>query len=201
MPLLEADDLALERNGRMIFECLAFELEGGDALLLSGPNGSGKSSLLRLLAGFIRPHAGLIRHAGHAIDPSSMNFRSQLHFVGHANAIKGRLSVAENLEFMTGLAGGRDGSAMSDPFAIGDLVERQGRFLSAGQKRRLALSRLVSAPRPLWLLDEPGVGLDRESRERLQQAIRDHRNSGGIAIVASHGDVTLKDHLVLELGA
>ncbi|MCB1834408.1 MAG: heme ABC exporter ATP-binding protein CcmA [Geminicoccaceae bacterium] len=196
---LEASDLALGRNGRILFDNLSFELAPGDGLLLAGPNGSGKSSLLRLLAGFIRPHAGEIRLDGRPVDPSSTEFRSQLHFIGHANAIKGRLTVRENLEFMTQLAGGGTGHA-TDPFAIADLFERQGRFLSAGQRRRLALSRLLSAPRPLWLLDEPGVGLDRASIDRLQRAIRDHRAAGGIVIAASHGDVALEQHLVLELG-
>jgi len=200
MAMLEARGLALERGGRCLFENLEFDLEPGDTLLLTGPNGSGKSSLLRLLGGFTRAGAGQVRWNGVATDLRTSEYRCQLHYVGHSNATKSRLTVGENLEFMTILTGGKSAGNSADPFSIAGLANRLGRYLSAGQKRRLALTRLAASFRPIWLLDEPGVGLDRSSRQRLQQLIGEHRDKGGICIVASHGDVALADPLVLELG-
>jgi heme exporter protein A len=189
------------RAGRLVFEGLSFALGPGDALLLHGPNGSGKSSLLRMLAGFLPPAAGHIvwDGAGVAADPPA--HRARLHYIGHADGIKPALSVRENIDFAAALAGGaaQTGHAL-EAFGLAPLADVPCRLLSAGQKRRTALSRLLGTVRPLWLLDEPAVGLDATSRARLERVLAGHRATGGIVVLATHGDLAVPDALVLELG-
>ena len=187
------------RGGRLVFEAVSFQLEPGEALLLRGPNGTGKSTLLRLLAGFLEPTAGRLAWGGEAVAPNSAEHRARLQFVGHADPVKPLLSVAENVAFMSALAGGTAslGAALRH-FDLEPLGESPARYLSSGQKRRTNLARLLANPRPLWLLDEPGVGLDRANRARLEAAIADHRAAGGICILASHGDVAVPDPYVLD---
>jgi heme exporter protein A len=184
-----------------VFAGLSFDLVAGDALVLRGPNGSGKSSLLRLLAGFLRPAAGMLAWAGAPVVDDLAAHRARLHHVGHADAVKGPLTVEENLAFAAALSGG-PAHALADAlegFDLEHLAELPARYLSAGQRRRLALARLLAAPRPLWLLDEPGVGLDTANRERLERTVAGHRAQGGIVVLATHGDVAVADALVLEL--
>jgi heme exporter protein A len=182
-----------------VFEALSFDLAAGDGLVLRGPNGSGKSTLLRLLAGFLRPSAGGLAWAGQAIAASDAEHRARLHFVGHADPLKSLLTVTENLRFAAGLAGGApDVRAALPGLDLERLADTPARFLSAGQKRRANLARLLATPRPLWLLDEPGVGLDSASRARLERAVAEHRAGGGVCILATHGDVTVRDAYVLE---
>jgi heme exporter protein A len=180
---------------------VGFALAAGDALVLRGPNGSGKSSLLRLLAGFLAPAAGRLAWEGAAIGDDPGAHRMRLHWVGHADAIKSALTVRENLAFAAAMAGAADGriAGALAHFGLAGLAELPGRLLSAGQRRRTALARLLAAPRPLWLLDEPGVGLDAASRTRLEEAIAGHRAGGGLVVLATHGDVAVPDPLVLDL--
>jgi heme exporter protein A len=184
-----------------VFEALSFELAPGEALLLRGPNGSGKSTLLRLLAGFLRASAGGIAWAGRTCATDAPEHRARLHFLGHADPLKPLLSVEENLAFAAGLAGA---PTMLGPalqwFDLERLAATPARFLSSGQKRRANLARLLVGSRPLWLLDEPGVGLDAASRIRLEQAIAAHRSGGGMCLLATHGDVTVRDAYLLEFG-
>ena len=198
-----AEALACHRGGRVLFEALSFALVPGDALLLRGPNGSGKSSLLRLLAGFLRPLAGRVAWDGVDVLDDLPAYRARVHLVAHADAVKGLLTVRENLAAVAGILGDRavDLPRALDAFDLAPLADTPGRFLSSGQKRRAALARLLATPRPLWLLDEPGVGLDRASRARLEAAIAEHRARGGICVVATHGDVAVPDPLVLDFGA
>ncbi|MCS6779575.1 MAG: heme ABC exporter ATP-binding protein CcmA [Geminicoccaceae bacterium] len=200
--MLAARGLACRRGGRLVFEAVAFALEPGDALLLLGANGTGKTSLLRLLAGFARPAAGSLTWQGREIGQEPAEHAQRVHFLGFADGVEGLLSVRENLAYQAALLGaGPD--RLDDALRAFDLVEladRPARKLSAGQRRRLALARLAAAPRPLWLLDEPGVALDRVNRARLEDAIERHREQGGVAVVATHGDVRVRDPLVLELG-
>jgi heme exporter protein A len=182
-----------------VFERLSFHLERGDALLLRGPNGSGKSTLLRLLAGFLRPSAGSLAWDSHPCSTGTPEHRARLHFVGHADPLKPLLSVAENLAFAARLAGGRVAIAPAlAGFDLERLADMPARFLSAGQKRRANLARLLAGRRPLWLLDEPGVGLDTANRARLEQAIAAHRDDGGICVLATHGDVAVCNAYVLD---
>lgn len=185
-----------------MFAGVAFALEPGEALVLRGPNGSGKSSLLRILAGFLAPVAGRLAWAGADVLADPGEHRRRVHYVGHADGVKSVLSVRENLAFATRLAGGQpaDVDAALDRLALGPLADLPARLLSSGQRRRLALARLLAAPRPLWLLDEPGVGLDAASRARLEAVIEAHRNEGGLAVLATHGDVDPRGAHVLEFG-
>ncbi len=201
MALFEVRGLACQRAGRIVFEQLEFALEPGDALVLRGPNGSGKSSLLRLLAGLLRPAAGVLSWQGRTFSTHDPEHRARLHFVGHLDAGKANLTVRENLCFIAGLLGvGELRQEALESFDLVDLADTPARYLSAGQKRRLALARLAVAPRPLWLLDEPAVGLDTANRRHLERRIAAHLEGGGLCIVATHGDVSLPQALVLDFG-
>jgi heme exporter protein A len=188
-----------------VFEALSFALEPGEALVLRGANGSGKSTLLRLLAGFLRPSAGALAWDGRQFRADGAEHRARLHFVGHADPLKPLLSVEENLRFAAALAGGGGGggaAAVAEALAAFDLrrlAASPARFLSSGQKRRANLARLLAGRwRPLWLLDEPGVGLDAANRARLERAIDGHRGRGGLCLLATHGDVAMRDAYVLD---
>lgn len=197
---LDLRALAVARGGRVLVEGLDVALEPGGLLLVQGQNGSGKSSLLRVLAGLARPAEGQVAWAGRDIRRDMPAHRARLHLLAAGDALKGPLTVRENLAFAAGLLGGLSGSADSaSSFALDGLEERPVRFLSSGQRRRVALSRLLLAPRPLWLLDEPEAGLDRESKERLVRRIEEHRAAGGIAVVATHDRLALRPTLSLEL--
>ncbi|MEM7041237.1 MAG: heme ABC exporter ATP-binding protein CcmA [Pseudomonadota bacterium] len=199
--MFEAHNLACVRGGRSVFSGISFSLEPGDVLSLQGPNGSGKSTLIRVLAGFLTPVLGEIRWDDIDIRSSLPEHRARLHYVGHLDGIKSLLSVKENLAFTCALNGAANGALdrALEVFDLEGLIDTPGRFLSSGQRRRLSLARLVAGERPIWLLDEPGVGLDAASRQRLEQAIVEHRQAGGITVVATHGDVAVKQAAVLEL--
>jgi len=191
---LEARDIACERGGRTLFEGLDFALKPGEALLVSGPNGAGKTSLLRQLAGLLPLETGQLSAPGAEPD---MAVAELCHYVGHLNAVKSTLTVRENLAFWADfLADGKVDAALA-AFGLGPLADISAGLLSAGQKRKLALSRLFAAPRPIWLLDEPSVSLDAASVKRLDAAIRDHLKAGGIAIVSTH--VPLKTRFAKQL--
>lgn len=198
---IEANALACRRGGRLLIEAAHWRLESGDALLLVGPNGSGKSSLLRLLAGFLRPDAGDLRHAGRSVFDDLAQWRGRLHLVSCQETLKPDLTVAENLGFVAALLdGGNDLDAALGRFDLAGLATTPARFLSSGQRRRAGLARLVAVPRPIWLLDEPGTGLDAANRARLEALIAEHRAKGGIVVAASHGDVGLDAPHILDLG-
>jgi heme exporter protein A len=181
---LAAHDISCRRGGRLLFEELSFALSPGEALLITGPNGAGKTSLLRLIVGLLPLEAGSLSLPGAALDAERPEF---CHYVGHANGIRSALSVSENLAFYADyLGGGGNLGDAIDAFRLGDIAGIPAGMLSAGQKRKLALSRLFAAPRPIWLLDEPSVSLDAASVKLLEKAIGAHLKSGGIAVVASH---------------
>jgi heme exporter protein A len=198
--LLFADGLACRRGQRLIFEGLRLAVPAGGALLLIGPNGSGKSSLLRLLAGLLKEAAGSVQWRGQALgdDPAG-----QLHYLGHQDALKNVLTVAENLSFWARLhnpamPAGRIEAALAE-MALTALKDLPAQLLSAGQRRRLALARLVAAEAPLWLLDEPSVGLDHASVGRLEAVIDNHRATGGIVVLSTHIDLNVPDAQTLHL--
>ena len=202
MSLFEGRDLLCLRGGRVVFSELSFALPAGGALLLTGPNGSGKSSLLRLLAGLLRPSGGELLWEGAPVDKARDEHNARIAFLGHLDAVKPLLSARENLAFWAGLHGGGEPrvEAALAAFGLSDLAELPARLLSAGQKRRLALARLLLAEAPLWLMDEPTVGLDRASATALAQAIEAHRAKGGRVVVATHQVLELQDAEVLALG-
>lgn len=198
---LTVRDLAVRRGGRLVVEGVSFALRGGEALVLRGANGSGKSTLLRVLAGLLRPMQGEIAWGGQAISGDPAGHRARVHYVAHSDAVKGGLSARENLAFAAALGERRaDLGAALAAMRLASLADLPAQFLSAGQRRRLALARLLASPRPLWLLDEPGVGLDHASRARLEATIAQHRRGGGLCVVATHGDVAVPDAARLELG-
>ena len=201
MSAFDASDLACQRGGRPVFSGLGFSLVSGQALLLTGANGSGKSSLLRLLAGLLRPGSGTLTWDGEPALEDPLRHAQRLHYLGHLDAVKASLTVAENLGFWAELQGGRHAEEALRHFGLDGLAGEPARLLSAGQRRRLALARLIAAPRELWLLDEPAVGLDRESRERLGNALADHLSAGGMAAIATHQDLGLADARDLDLDA
>lgn len=190
---LIAEDLRIERGGRLVIDGLSFSVSEGEALVLSGANGAGKTTLLRALAGYIRPVSGAIRLDGSS---SELTISEQAHVVGHANAVKLSLTVFENAAFWADYLGSGANSARVEAalrhFGLDDLIEFPAAYLSAGQRRRLGLARLLLAQRPLWLLDEPTVSLDAASSDRLVAAVNDHTRSGGLALIATHLPLALE---------
>jgi heme exporter protein A len=207
--MLIARALAAFRGGRLVFRDIDFDLAPGGALLLSGPNGSGKSTLLRIIAGLMPAEAGsLLWNARNALDDPISHAR-RLVFVGHHDAVKPGLTTAENLLFAARVRpGGRrhdggDRAAIADALdAVGlaALADLPARYLSAGQRRRLALARLaLRRGAPLWLLDEPTLGLDAASVARLGALLHAHRGAGGLVIAATHLPLPLPDAGELRL--
>lgn len=202
MALFEGRNLDCRRGGRDVFAGLGFSLAPGGALLLTGANGTGKSSLLRLMAGLLNPAGGEILWDGKPTGDEPEAHAARLHYLGHLDAVKPVLSVRENLRFWADL---RQGAARIetalDHFALSELADLPGRLLSAGQRRRLALARLLASAVDLWLLDEPSVGLDHASVGKLAAAIAAHRATGGRAVVATHTALDLPDAASLSLDA
>jgi heme exporter protein A len=195
--VLKAESLAVWRAERLVFADLTFSLPAGGALLLAGPNGSGKSTLLRLLAGLLRPAAGTVTwNGGNAFDDLADHGR-RVGYLGHQDAIKPALTAAGNLR----LSGGPAAIAAAlDSVGLAPLAELPARLLSAGQRRRLALARLVVLGRKLWLLDEPTLGLDDASVARLGALAAAHRAAGGMIVAATHLPLPLHAPAVLRLG-
>lgn len=192
---LTANGVSCVRGGRKLYDGLSFSLSEGELLLLSGANGAGKTSLLRQLAGLLPLSGGEIGFEGR-------DLAEETHFVGHASGIKDTLSVAENLRFWCDLYGSDD-APPDEALArlkLSALAALPARVLSAGQKRRLALSRLLAIRRAIWLLDEPDAALDAEGRETLLAIIAEHRARGGIAVVASHAALALMPSREIALG-
>ncbi|RAI30828.1 heme ABC exporter ATP-binding protein CcmA [Rhodoplanes serenus] len=191
-------DLACVRGQREVFTGLDFRVGAGEALALTGRNGAGKSSLLRLIAGLVRPAAGSVRLDGG--DPE-LTVPEQAHYLGHLDALKPSLTVTENLGFWIDYLGGdpaRLATAL-DAVALDDLADLPAGYLSAGQRRRLSIARLVAVARPVWLLDEPTSALDVASQERLAGLMRAHLAGGGLILAATHGPLGL-DTRELRLG-
>lgn len=181
---LSARDLSCERGGRSIFEGLGFSVAGGEALLVTGRNGAGKSSLLRMIAGLLRIAGGTLSLEGG--DPER-SIGEQAHYLGHNDALKPSLTVEENLAFWTAWLGGAgDPREALAAVALESLIGLPAAYLSAGQRRRLSIARVVAAKRPLWLLDEPTSALDTASQAMLLGLMRAHLAGGGIIIAATH---------------
>jgi heme exporter protein A len=199
--MLEADNLECVRGERRLFKGLGFRLDPGELLYLQGKNGAGKTSLLRMLIGLLPPEAGEIRWKGKSI--KSDEFRADLCYLGHLNAIKEELTPLENLLAAAHLAD----EDLSEDDAI-DALEQVGlagredlacKYLSQGQKRRVALARLVKERRQLWILDEPFVALDVAAVDWLAGIISGHLQRGGLAVMTTHQLVTIPAGNIREL--
>ena len=188
--------LTCRRGERMVFEGLDFAMEPGSVLLLRGPNGSGKSSLLRVMAGLLHPVAGALSWAGGPVAAEPERHRRRLAFLGHLDAVKPGLTVAENLGFWCGAGAVESGL---EAFAITALARLPARLLSAGQRRRLALARVAGSGAPLWLLDEPANALDAEAQALFAKALARHRAGGGLAAIALHGETSPPGATTLDL--
>jgi heme exporter protein A len=193
--------LGASRGGKRLFRGLGFRLAPGAALVLTGPNGSGKSSLLRLMAGLALPEAGTLAWDGVALDEDPAAHRARLHFIGHHDALKPVLSAAETLGFWAGMHGAGDVpiEAALARFRLLPLASWPCRLLSAGQRRRLALARLLASPAALWLLDEPATGLDSDAVGDLAAAIAAHRATGGRIVLSTHTPVPLDGAATLSM--
>lgn len=185
-------DLACRRGGRLVFDGLGFRLDAGRALLVTGPNGAGKSSLLKLLAGLLTPAGGSIERPGH------------IAYLGHDNALKSLLSVEDNLRFWAGLSAAADAedrlARALDVTGLAALADVPARLLSAGQKRRAGLARVLASGATLWLLDEPTVGLDAAAIARLGPAFAGHLATGGMLVATSHVALPLVTPEQLAMG-
>jgi heme exporter protein A len=196
---LQGDQLACNRGGREVFSGVCFSLLAGEALVVTGRNGAGKSSLLRMVAGLVRVAAGQLALKGGAPD---IPIAEQAHYLGHLDAMKPALTVGENLQFWTGFLGARrDTTSALEAVDLAPLADLPAAYLSAGQRRRLSISRLVAVPRPIWLLDEPTSSLDAPSQTRLAQLMREHLRTGGMIIAAAHGAIGLERARELKLGS
>lgn len=182
---LQAERLACWRGERLVFADLSFSLAPGEALLLTGANGSGKSSLLRVLAGLIPAAEGTLTWGGADTMADRVAHGARLRYLGHMDAAKPALTARENLAFHARLHGGEVEHALA-ALGLSELGDLPARVLSSGQRRRLALARLALAPAPLWLLDEPTVGLDTASVARLAPLLAGHRARGGMIVAATH---------------
>jgi heme exporter protein A len=196
---IEARDLACDRGGRRVFSRLSFRVANGGLLAVIGPNGSGKSTMLRVLAGLLRLEDGTLRFEGRREDEPIA------HYLGHVDALKAALDVGETLRFWAALYGA-DGAERTvreaaEQIGLGHALDLPVGVLSAGQRRRAGLARLLLAPRPLWLLDEPTAALDSEGEALLGRLIVEHLAAGGLAVVAAHQDLPVTPSAVLDLKA
>lgn len=207
-PFFAGRDLASLRGGRLVFAGLDFAVPAGGALRLVGPNGAGKSTLLRLMAGLLRPFAGGLYWHGRPVAEAPDDHRLAAAYQGHADTVKPALTMLEALSFWAGLApdaegGGRQARERARAALAADglegLAHVPGRYLSSGQRRRLALARLAVDPRPLWLLDEPTVGLDVAAVARLEERLAAHRAGGGLVVLATHTPIALPGADTLDL--
>lgn len=204
---LIAENLACRRGERVVFSGVSFQLPLSGALILTGANGSGKTSLLRVLATLLPRAAGRLLWRSAPIEADITGYRAQLGYVGHLDAVKPSLTSRETLAFWAALHGldSRRAPALADAalaaFALDEMADWPCRWLSAGQRRRLALARLVVASAPIWLLDEPTGALDYDGQQRLETAIADHRANGGRVVVASHQAIDIADAATITLDA
>ncbi len=187
---LSAFDLACRRGGRDVFNGISFSVTNGEGLIVTGRNGAGKSSLLRMVAGLLRIAGGrLALEAGDL----ELTIGEQAHYLGHQDALKPSLSVGENLRFWSGFFGASSADIGGPLTAVGldTLADLPAAFLSAGQRRRLSIARLLAVRRPIWLLDEPTSALDAAAQERLREFMRIHLAGGGLILAATHGPIGL----------
>jgi len=191
--------LACQRGGRLLFAGLTFDVAPGGLLLLTGPNGIGKSSLLRVIAGLLPAAAGSLNHHG-------ATHGATMAYLGHADGLKAQLTVREILDYWNRVTGSGDAAARAAAlaravatFALAPLQHLPCRYLSAGQKRRVALARIAASGAALWLLDEPTTSLDAATVQAFERALAAHRAAGGMAVIATHAPIAAEGADILEI--
>lgn len=196
---LTAKDLAGERGGEEIFADVDFDLASGQALIISGPNGVGKSTLLRVVAGFLPVTFGTLAYEG---DDEFPDLISALHYLGHQNAMKPALTVEENLGFWQDYSGKPhlDLTEALEMVGLEDVAHLPFGYLSTGQRRRIAIAKLLVSYRPLWLLDEPTAGLDKASEQQFAALMHTHLEVGGMILAATHLPLGLGPTQELKMG-
>ena len=197
-PLLEVENISVFRGERLVLDRVGFTLDAGDALLLTGPNGAGKSTLLRVLAGLRKPEGGHVLWSGVDTLADRSQHAGRVAYLGHQDALKLGLTLRENLTLAARSGGGDPDSCMKSLNILG-LADLPARMLSAGQKRRAALARVLLAQAPLWLLDEPSLGLDTSTMDLLGTLFAAHRQAGGIVIATTHVPLPLPNPRTLAL--
>lgn len=198
--MLEVNDLACQRGDRLLFRGLSFNLQPGTMMHVRGENGCGKTTLLRTLCGLTQPAAGYIHWQGQPIHGQFDQFRRQLCYVGHSNAIHGDLTPMENLKFAACWSGegGSDTRSVLSGFGLGRVAGLSSKLLSQGQKRRAALARLSSV-HPLWILDEPFAALDTRAIDQLRVVLSQHLDRGGMCLLTSHQEVVIAGRQIQTL--
>jgi heme exporter protein A len=195
-------DLTIERGGRRLIAGLSFAADEGASLIVTGPNGAGKSTLLRALCGFLPVEAGGFALEGG--DPER-TVGEQAHYLGHADGVKGALTAGENLAFAAAMLGGQSSRETQEEalarVGLAHVIDFPARLLSAGQRRRVGLARLLVAHRTLWLLDEPATALDAAAQTALLALMRGHLGGGGIIVAATHAPLGLEGAREVRLGA
>jgi len=195
-----AEQLEAERGGETVFSAVGFALGQSDSLIVTGPNGAGKSTLLRVVAGLLAPSAGAVRLEAEGEQFPSVQAAS--HYLGHLNGMKAALTVNENLEFWQNFLGQARLSVAEalDRVGLGAIAHLPFGYLSAGQRRRAAMARLLVSHRPIWLLDEPTTGLDKAAMERFAGLMREHLHEGGIVMAATHLPLGIEGARELRMG-
>ena len=196
---LMAEAVSVLRGDRMVVTQLSFAVEAGEALVLVGPNGAGKTTLIRCIAGLLRLSAGQIRLEG---AQPERTLGEECHYVGHLNGVKASLTVEENATFWSRYLGGASEQIEPALATFGLVAARDipAAYLSAGQRRRLALARLLLAARPVWLLDEPAVSLDQAAQQVLTTVVDAHLATGGLVVAATHAPLGFARSRELQLG-
>jgi heme exporter protein A len=196
---LSASDLACRRGGRDVFAGVSFSVASGEGMAIRGRNGAGKSSLLRMVVGLVRIAGGRLALEGG--DPE-LTVGEQAHYLGHQDALKPSLSVGENLRFWSAFFDAASADVAEPLAAVGldALIDLPAAYLSAGQRRRLSIARILAVKRPIWLLDEPTSALDAAAQQRLSEFMRAHVAGGGLILVATHSALGLTDAQELRLG-
>jgi len=197
--MLTVENLDCIRQEKLIFSSLSFQLQAGEVLWVKGRNGAGKSSLLRIVAQFLKPAAGRLFWQGHDIAEDPDSYLKSFEYIGHQDALKSALSPRENLQFWMRYRGS-DG--LNDALAaleLDEIADYPVRNLSAGQKKRSNLARLIACPAPLWILDEPISSLDTHHIDLFRNLLKTHIKNGGLALLATHQDLKLGNERVLDL--
>ncbi len=201
MASFNGENLSCIRGERLVLEGISFALKNSGAMILTGPNGAGKSTLLRLMAGLMQPSQGGLLWDGVAISEDATEHNSRISYIGHADAVKPALSVSENVTFwaeVNGQSGYTPNKAMQ-ALGIAHLSSLSARYLSAGQRRRVNLCRMLTSGAALWLLDEPSTALDSETSLSLGGLIDEHRNNGGMVVISTHTELDISDAQSLPL--